>query len=86
MVALMTEDEAKEKRCCGPEGTGLIDSYQQRYCIASDCMAWHWNRNPDHAKWHIKRPKHLQLEDGYCGLTSEVKVPSYIDYDLAHKK
>lgn len=32
------EEEAKLKRCCGPEGCG--DGRPKRYCVASDCMAW----------------------------------------------
>jgi hypothetical protein len=29
---LLTEEEAKAKRCCGPTC----------FCIASECMAWQW--------------------------------------------
>ena len=41
----MTEDEAKTKRCCGPEGCGVsevLDQVRARRCIASECMAWDW--------------------------------------------
>lgn len=50
----LTEEDAKKKRCCGPEGAGAsvmtTISMQDnraipapgypRYCIASECMAW----------------------------------------------
>jgi len=52
----MTEEEAKTKRCCGPEGTGTTINPDTkvnmkevitgvcipRWCIASDCMGWQW--------------------------------------------
>ena len=62
--------------------------YKASKCKASNCMMWRWNRNPDHALWHVrtKRPDHLCLEDGYCGLAGEVKPPSHIDFDLAKNR
>lgn len=44
---LLTEGEAREKRCCGPSGCGDYgnpspDGSLQRYCAASACMAWSW--------------------------------------------
>lgn len=55
---MRTEAEAKETRCCGPEGCGwsyqppLHDQswphkpspeiYGPRFCIGSACMAWRW--------------------------------------------
>ncbi len=40
----MTEDEAKEKKCCGPRTQGLSDDIP---CIASACMAWREITNED---------------------------------------
>ena len=73
---LLTEEEAKTKRCCGPEGTGIVhfggedrewialwpgetkcDS--QRFCIASQCMAWRLHNPFD--------------EIGFCGLAGKVE-------------
>lgn len=46
---MTTEAKAKERRCCGPEGTGEFRPGHSkspiagaRYCIAADCMAWRW--------------------------------------------
>jgi hypothetical protein len=42
---MMTEDEAREKRCCGGAGIGryvLCGTEGRWLCIASDCMAWRW--------------------------------------------
>ena len=39
---LLTEDQAKDKRCCGPDDCGVRRPLQsiERYCIGSACMAW----------------------------------------------
>lgn len=39
----MTEEEARTKRCCGPEGCGNSDANGRRRCIASDCAAWRYS-------------------------------------------
>lgn len=45
---LLTENEAKEKRCCGPVGCGrkpsaaLTSASDDRFCIGSACMGWRW--------------------------------------------
>jgi hypothetical protein len=41
----VTEEQAKEKRCCGPEGCGGSlylhkSKSDERWCIGSLCMAW----------------------------------------------
>jgi hypothetical protein len=75
----MTEDEAKQKRCCGPEGCGFTDPRQddclngERWCIGSACMAWVVTARagqsiPDGTSliWN----KH---NEGYCGLKQLTK-------------
>lgn len=62
----MTEDEAKEARCCGPEGCGREDAFRVRWCIGSACMAWRWDdvdapREGPHAS-----------ASGHCGLAGWV--------------
>ena len=37
---VMTEDQAIQKRCCGPENCGNLDSDGVRWCNGSVCMAW----------------------------------------------
>lgn len=37
----LTEEEAKTKRCCGPQGY-RHDTEGSYRCIASECMAWRW--------------------------------------------
>jgi hypothetical protein len=52
---LVTDEEARTKRCCGPEGCGRhlpsasagetiggLGRHTERFCIGSDCMAWEW--------------------------------------------
>ena len=36
----MTEDEAKQKFCCGQ--IGGPDLLRLGLCVGSDCMAWRW--------------------------------------------
>jgi hypothetical protein len=46
---ILTEEVAKTKRCCGPEGCGgettdnlyiEVSGHRSRLCIGSACMAW----------------------------------------------
>ena len=58
---MKTEDEARELRCCGPDGCGgwahendapdIPDGGYVRYCIASDCMAWEWSETEYETRW-----------------------------------
>lgn len=36
---MLTQDEAKKTRCCGPDDCGDAG----RKCVASGCMAWRWH-------------------------------------------
>lgn len=82
----MTEDEAKTKRCCGPDGCGFTDPRQadclngERWCIGSECVAWRWTDQQtlaDAQDWIHADPTRL-LQDfkprnptkGYCGLAA----------------
>lgn len=51
----VTEREAEETRCCGPEGCGVVTNADRvrvaddafvtvsiRWCIGAKCMAWRW--------------------------------------------
>ncbi len=74
----MTEEEAKQKRCCGPEGLGIPYGSVEvchddatplvfapiRWCIGSECMAWRTRPAG------VKSVKHPDGEDttGFCGL------------------
>lgn len=56
----MTEDDAKKKRCCGPEGCGqlrFVELTRVRFCIGSECMAW--------------RCATASIRSGYCGLAEK---------------
>ena len=61
---LCTEDEAKEKDCCGPPQCGRWEKQSEIQtrgswrCIGSLCMAWWWGELP-HAD---------DLPEGFCGL------------------
>lgn len=64
----MTREEAYTKRCCGPEGCGRLlmkGTTQERYCIASDCMAWLWDLPSNDGRPEID-PFSKTL--GHCGL------------------
>ena len=60
----MTEDEAKKKRCCGPQycghGRRNTDDIYDMWCVGSLCMAW--RVTPKYAE----KPNH-----GYCGLAGK---------------
>ena len=79
----MTEEEAKKKRCCGPDGCGspFFDGYGTRTCIGSACMAWRWdgqaNVGPskDRLPWveGNERDGYTPVAErrGHCGLAGE---------------
>jgi hypothetical protein len=70
----MTEEEAKGKRCCGPEGCGEPGKTHGPYyhrvgrvCIGSACMAW---RKVMEYTTDINGDR-IETRDtgaGYCGL------------------
>lgn len=82
---LLNEEEAKETRCCGPEGCGRINMSgdMARYCIGSDCMAWRWIGwsgpcvIPPGAtvEWRPQYTPYKMSDDqerfGYCGLAGD---------------
>lgn len=53
---LVTDEAARGKHCCGPDGCGeprqdIVETYGDlkmvaprgpRFCVGSDCMAWEW--------------------------------------------
>lgn len=78
---MLTEDEAKTKRCCGGEGCGIVKhEYEPRQgeptlnsftvavrrCIGSACMAWKWGMPQAHAC--DEKPEFGYRERGFCGL------------------
>lgn len=80
----MTEDDAENTRCCGPNGCGESRDDMKgspdnapRFCIGSSCMAWRWGEAGDP---HAKDPKGRKrggillprnLWPGYCGLAGK---------------
>jgi hypothetical protein len=53
----VTEEEAKRKRCCGPDQCGEVPfggDLDKRYCIGEQCMAWRYAL--------------IANDSGYCGL------------------
>lgn len=70
---ILTEKEAEETRCCGPEGCGRGVSVKRNdaptgaihYCIGSECMGWRWTSEM------FDGPDSYRAEPGpkgYCGL------------------
>lgn len=60
---IVTEQDAKNKRCCGPDGCGDVKrgvtgmrASDERFCIGSECMGW-----------IVTHPG-----KGCCGLTHEI--------------
>jgi hypothetical protein len=76
---MFTEQEAKTKRCCGPEGCGVYpvamgtSEKYMRFCIGSMCMAWRKVDQIGIGPNGEKRDRDLDgrtrwVDRGYCGL------------------
>lgn len=79
----MTEDEAKAKRCCGPDNTG--DALYR--CIASACMAWRWHSWSSRSE--VGTPDKL-IDDPKSGTRLQPNPPDgdgwrRLDTDAAHQ-
>lgn len=72
----MTEDQALQTRCCGPNGCGKVADdgsgspmNQIRLCIGRRCMAWRWEHiDMGATSWIISDT------DGFCGLAGRPLV------------
>lgn len=72
---LMTEKEAKEKRCVVPfiayyvpDNTGEMRNPVYESCIATHCPAWWWHDNPDDEDHPGDKRR------GLCGKTVSVEI------------
>lgn len=74
----MTEEQAKTKRCCGPENCGDVGNpdatgYRHRWCNGSACMAWRWfqpGHDPDLGRQFpdlMQSDLNARRDVGYCG-------------------
>lgn len=58
---MLTEDEAKTKRCCGAYDCGerrvMAGEVIERYCIGSACMAWREDLWTDTRQQHLYSTK-----------------------------
>ena len=71
----MTEDEAKQMRCCGGCGCGAVADDGERYCIGAKCMGWRkiYKKNYKARQPPLPFPTAPEIElvdtkEGYCGL------------------
>jgi hypothetical protein len=71
----VTEREAEETRCCGPEGCGATTNAETirapndtfvtvtiRWCIGSRCMAWRSEPGADRRRLEAQNPHMLMSE------------------------
>lgn len=74
----MTEDEAKQKRCCvyGAGDAPGEHNFHAYYCVGSECMAWRWVGHRSAAgrarmeRYGVVESVEPQ-ENGYCGRAGE---------------
>ena len=57
----MTEDEAKNTRCCGLD-CGVLNEHGVRVCRGPSCIYWRWSEE----KYDVINNQ--KFSDGYCGL------------------
>lgn len=63
---MLTEEEAKGKKCCNPDSFKQVQDWGG-WCIASQCMAWRWRRRyADDAK-----EAKISHVTGFCGLAGK---------------
>lgn len=63
---IVTEEEAKTKRCCGGPQCGNYEPIADGWrCIGSACMAWRWQMIDDGDSMHLAR--WVPSDKGYCG-------------------
>lgn len=69
---ILTEEEARQRRCCGPHGCGEARGESKpRFCIATQCMAWQWV-DPKNDDALINEAAHGRPY-GFCGLAGKVE-------------
>lgn len=70
---IVTEEQARKLRCCGPVNPGEADDYVMGglHCIASQCMAWRWfDQRYDYGDKQMNADMARQRR-GYCGLARQ---------------
>ena len=76
---MLTEEEAPNTRCCGPEGCGTkrrlagSSGNWERYCIASKCMAWKWDDGSQWSHCDIVAKSEAEAKHGLEGTNWELK-------------
>ena len=69
---ILTEEEARKLRCCGPSGCGLSHVGETwRRCVASECMAWQWEEFKATGNMSLDMLRFESQRGGYCGLAGK---------------
>lgn len=63
----MTEDEATQKQCCGPEGCGVHNDkpYPAHWCVGSACMAWRCGKPEVRSQLDSTATSRYRAQDGW---------------------